>query len=67
MNIETITFKKVIEIINDLWARSLVVVIFFLLGLYVGGISSESLITSDCKFSGTFRVDIQSFNCQRRI
>ena len=67
MNIETITFKKVIEIINDLWARSLVVVIFFLLGLYVGGISSESRITSDCKFSGTFRVDIQSFNCQRRI
>ena len=67
MNIETITFKKVIEIINDLWARSLVVVIFFLLGLYLGGISSESRITSDCKFSGTFRVDIQSFNCQRRI
>lgn len=67
MNIETITFKKVIEIINDLWARSLVVVIFFLLGLYVGGITSESRITSDCKFSGTFRVDIQSFNCQRRI
>lgn len=67
MNIETITFKKIIEIINDLWARSLAVVIFFLLGLYVGGISSESRITSDCKFSGTFRVDIQSFNCQRRI
>lgn len=67
MNIETITFKKIIEIINELWARSLVVVIFFLLGLYVGGISSESRITSDCKFSGTFRVDIQSFNCQRRI
>lgn len=67
MNIETITFKKVIEIINDLWARSLAVVIFFLLGLYVGGITSESRITSDCKFSGTFRVDIQSFNCQRRI
>jgi len=67
MNIETITFKKIIEIINELWARSLAVVIFFLLGLYVGGISSESRITSDCKFSGTFRVDIQSFNCQRRI
>lgn len=67
MNIETVTFKKLIEVINDLWARSLVVVIFFLLGLYVGGITAESRITSDCKFSGTFRVDIQSFNCQRRI
>jgi hypothetical protein len=67
MNIETITFKKVVEIINELWARSLAVVIFFLLGLYLGGITAEARITSDCKFSSTFRVDIQSFNCQRRI
>lgn len=67
MNVESITFKKLIELINSLWARSLAVVIFFLLGLYMGGVSSESRITSDCKFSGTFRVDIQSFNCQRRI
>jgi len=67
MNLETVTFKKVIETINSLWARSLAVVIFFSLGMYLGGISSESRITSDCKFSGTFRVDIQSFNCQRRI
>lgn len=67
MNIESMNFKKLVEIVNALWARSLAVVIFFLLGLYMGGINSESRITSDCKFSGTFRVDIQSFNCQRRI
>jgi hypothetical protein len=67
MNLETVTFKKVIEIIHNLWARSLAVVIFFLLGLYIGAITAEARVTSDCKFSGTFRVDIQSFNCQRRI
>ena len=67
MNVEAFNFKRIVEIVNALWARSLAVVAFFLLGLYIGGITSEARITSDCKFSGTFRVDIQSFNCQRRI
>ena len=67
MIVETITFKRVLEWINQLWARSLVAVLMFLIGMWIGQINSESRITSDCKFAGSFRVDIQAFTCQRRI
>jgi hypothetical protein len=42
-------------------------VLLFLLGLWIGGINTEGRIASDCKFAGAFRVDIQAFNCQRRL
>jgi hypothetical protein len=67
MIIENISYRIVIEWINKIWAKSLAAVIMFCLGLWIGGVNSESRIVSDCKFAGAFRVDIQAFACQRRI
>ena len=47
MIIESVSFKRVWEWINN--------------------VQAESRIASDCKFAGAFRVDIQAYNCQRRI
>lgn len=60
-------FKPVLSWINAIWARSLAAVIMFCLGLWIGSINTEYRVVSDCKFAGAFRVDIQAFNCQRRI
>jgi hypothetical protein len=67
MIIESISFKRVWEWINVVWAKSLIAVILFFVGINIGQIQAESRITSDCKFAGAFRVEIQAFNCQRRI
>jgi hypothetical protein len=41
--------------------------VLFYIGLWIGGVMAEARIVSDCKFAGSFRADIQAFNCQRRI
>lgn len=53
--------------INRVWAKSLVAVVLFVLGLWIGVVNTESRIASDCKFAGAFRVDIQAFACQRKL
>jgi len=53
--------------VNRIWAKSLVAVVLFVLGLWIGTVQTESRIASDCKFAGAFRVDIQAFNCQRKL
>jgi hypothetical protein len=63
----TINFKRVLEWINAVWAKSLVAVVLFILGIWIGIVQTEGRIAGDCKFAGAFRVDIQAFNCQRRI
>jgi hypothetical protein len=45
----------------------MVAVLLFVIGIWLGGVTTESRIVSDCKFAGSFRADIQAFNCQRRI
>jgi hypothetical protein len=55
------------DAVNAWWAKSMVAVLLFLFGLYIGGINAESRIVSDCKFAGSFRVDIQAFACQRKL
>lgn len=67
MIIETFNYKAVWGWINAIWARSLVAVVLFCLGLFIGNVQTEGRIASDCKFAGAFRVDIQAFGCQRRI
>jgi hypothetical protein len=64
---ETINYKAIWAWVNDVWAKSLIAVVLFVLGLWIGSITTESRIVSDCKFAGSFRADIQAFNCQRRI
>jgi len=65
--VDVINFKRVWAAINAWWASSMIAVMLFLLGMYIGGINTESRIVSDCKFAGAFRVEIQAFTCQRRI
>lgn len=67
MIIENISLKRVWHWINNLWAKSLIAVILFFIGLWIGQVQTESRIASDCKFAGAFRVEIQAYNCQRRI
>lgn len=67
MIVDTINFKKVWAAIHDWWARSMMAVLLFLLGLYIGSTNTESRIASDCKFAGAFRVEIQAFICQRKL
>lgn len=64
---QAINYKRVLEVINTIWAKSLAAVIMFFLGLWIGQVQTESRIVSDCKFAGAFRSEIQAFNCQRRI
>ena len=67
MPFDTSYFKIAWVWINALWAKSLVAVVLFVLGLWIGGVTTESRIVSDCKFAGSFRSEIQAFACQRRI
>ncbi len=64
---ENITFKTVIQWVNEVWAKSFMSVGCLLIGLGIGGLMAESRIVSDCKFANSFRVDIQAFTCQRKI
>jgi hypothetical protein len=59
--------KKVVDIVNLWWSKSIVAILLAVIGWYIGGIQTESRIASDCKFAGAFRVDIQAFTCQRRL
>ena len=59
--------KKVVEMVNVWWSKSIVAILLAVIGWYIGGIQTESRIASDCKFAGAFRVDIQAFACQRRL
>ena len=64
---EAINYKAIWAWINAVWAKSLVAVMLFVIGLWIGSVTTEGRIVSDCKFAGSFRVDIQAFTCQRRI
>jgi hypothetical protein len=59
--------KKVLEMINSWWAKSMVAIILCVFGYNIGAIQTEIRIASDCKFANAFRVDIQAFSCQRKL
>jgi len=65
--VESFDYKRILKWINDAWAKSLVAVILFFIGLAVGQVQTESRVVGDCKYAGAFRVDHQAFVCQRRI
>ena len=60
-------YKKILDVINRMWAKSLGVAIALAIGWSLGSMNAESRIIGDCKFSGAFRVEIQAFACQRKI
>jgi hypothetical protein len=65
--IDAIDYKAIWQWINEVWAKSLIAVTLFVIGLWIGGVTTEGRIVSDCKFAGSFRADIQAFTCQRKI
>jgi hypothetical protein len=67
MIVDTIQFKAIWDWVQATWAKSLVAVVLFFLGLLIGTVQTEGRIAGDCKFAGAFRVDIQAFTCQRRL
>jgi hypothetical protein len=67
MAFDTSYIKTAWNWVNDVWAKSLAAIVLFYIGLWIGGVMAEARIVSDCKFAGSFRADIQAFNCQRRI
>ena len=67
MIVESIDVKKIWQTINDWWARSMIAVLLFAIGMWIGVVNTESRIASDCKFAGAFRVEIQAFICQRKL
>jgi hypothetical protein len=64
---DPINYRAIWAWVNAVWAKSMVAVLLFVIGIWLGGVTTESRIVSDCKFAGSFRADIQAFNCQRRI
>lgn len=60
-------YKKILDVINQLWGKSLGAAIALAIGWSLGSMNVESRIVGDCKFAGSFRVEIQAFACQRKI
>ena len=67
MIVETIDYRKILTWINDVWAKSLAVVIMFIVGMWIGTVHTEMRVVGDCKYAGAFRVNHEAFVCQRRI
>lgn len=67
MTIEAVNYRAVWGWINAIWAKSLIGLGLFFIGLWIGVVQTESRIASDCKFANSFRVDIQAFACQRKL
>jgi hypothetical protein len=49
------------------WARSLPPIFALVVGVVAGVYVTEGRILDDCKYSSSFRIGSQSFNCGRRI
>ena len=62
-----IEWKKFRTWCRSVWAESLGVVIALVLGILIGVLYRQTDITEDCRYSGSFRVGTQAFNCQRRM
>ena len=58
---------KFVAFCRRVWAASMGVVIALVVGLLLGIVYKAGDIIDDCKYSGSFRVHSQAFNCQRKI
>lgn len=59
--------RKMLEVINDWWAKSAITFAIAAFAYYAGVVQTESKIAADCRFASAFRVDIQAFTCQRKL
>ena len=59
--------SRVTESFKRVWSKSFWPLLALLCGVLIGVLGATSNIINDCKYAGSFRVDSQAFNCQRRI
>ena len=62
-----IEWSKVRKAFQGAWANSLGIVIALIIGLIFGITYKQNDIMEDCKYSGSFRIHSQAYNCQRKI
>jgi hypothetical protein len=67
MIIDSVDPQKILDWINKIWAKSLVAVLMFWTGIWIGQVQVEGKVVGDCKYAGAFRVNHEAFMCQRRI
>ena len=59
--------RKMLEVINDWWAKSAITFAIAAFAYYPGVVQTESRIAADCRIASAFRVDIQSITSQRKL
>ena len=59
--------KKFVTFCRRVWSGSMGIVIALVIGVLLGVVYKAGDIIDDCKYSGSFRVHSQAFNCQRKI
>ena len=60
-------WEKFVAFLKKTWAGSMGVVIALVIGILLGIVYKQDDIQEDCKYSGSFRVHTQAYNCQRKI
>lgn len=63
---ELIDFKKIWDWLAGKWRNSFGSILLAVLAFVVGMELQEKLIVDDCKFMGSFRDGIQTYNCTQR-
>lgn len=62
-----IEWNKLVDSIKTLWAKSMAAIVALVIGSLIGIVYNQNEIVEDCKYTGSFRVHTQAFNCQRRM
>ena len=67
MSSPTTEWRKIKGYLKMVWSESMGIVIALVIGLLLGVVYKSGDIIDDCRYSGSFRVHSQAFNCQRKI
>lgn len=68
MNHPSVTeWQKIVRAVRGAWTNMMGAIIALVVGILLGIVYKAGDIIDDCKYSGSFRVHSQAFNCQRKI
>lgn len=68
MNHPSVTeWQKIVRAVRGAWTNMMGAIIALVVGILLGIVYKSGDIIDDCKYSGSFRVHSQAFNCQRKI